>query len=80
MPHNRLRTTLTHAGNGIGDRHVGHALAGVRSGFERAIGLIFSSWGFRPDRSISRPDATHCQAGPGARREVRSRLKLATFE
>src|ERR1700735_3155518 len=62
MQHNRRRTTLTMLGMAWGIATVVILLA-FGSGFERAIGLIFSSWG--TDVIGAFPGRTSLQAGGG---------------
>jgi putative ABC transport system permease protein len=76
MQHNRRRTTLTMMGMAWGIATVVILLA-FGSGFERAIGLIFSSWG--TDVIGAFPGRTSLQAG-GAKAGTEVRLKLADVE
>src|SRR6267142_6409284 len=76
MQHNRRRTTLTMLGMAWGIATVVILLA-FGSGFERAIGLIFSSWGV--DVIGAFPGRTSLQAG-GAKAGSEVRLKLADVE
>src|SRR5258705_3786257 len=76
MQHNRRRTTLTMLGMAWGIASVVVLLA-FGSGFERAISLIFSSWGV--DVIGAFPGRTSLQAG-GAKAGSEVRLKLADVE
>src|SRR6267378_2912528 len=76
MQHNRRRTTLTMLGMAWGIATVVILLA-FGSGFERAINLIFSSWG--TDVIGAFPGRTSLQAG-GAKAGSEVRLKLADVE
>ena len=76
MQHNRRRTTLTMLGMAWGIATVVILLA-FGSGFERAIGLIFSSWG--TDVIGAFPGRTSLQAG-GAKAGSQVRLKLADVD
>jgi putative ABC transport system permease protein len=76
MRHNRRRTTLTMLGMAWGIATVVILLA-FGSGFERAIGLIFSSWG--TDVIGAFPGRTSLQAG-GAKAGSEVRLKLADVD
>jgi putative ABC transport system permease protein len=76
MRHNRRRTTLTMLGMAWGIATVVILLA-FGSGFERAISLIFSSWGV--DVIGVFPGRTSLQAG-GAKAGSEVRLKLADIE
>jgi putative ABC transport system permease protein len=76
MRHNRRRTTLTMLGMAWGIATVVILLA-FGSGFERAINLIFSSWGV--DVIGVFPGRTSLQAG-GAKAGSEVRLKLADIE
>src|SRR6266849_723851 len=76
MQHNRRRTTLTMLGMAWGIATVVILLA-FGSGFERAIGLIFSSWGV--DVIGAFPGRTSLQAG-GAKAGSEVRLKLADVD
>jgi len=76
MQHNRRRTTLTMLGMAWGIATVVILLA-FGSGFERAIGLIFSSWG--TDVIGAFPGRTSLQAG-GAKAGAEVRLKLADVD
>src|SRR5271166_4624261 len=76
MQHNRRRTTLTMMGMAWGIATVVILLA-FGSGFERAIGLIFSSWG--TDVIGAFPGRTSLQAG-GAKAGTEVRLKLADVD
>src|ERR1700733_2805729 len=76
MQHNRRRTVLTMVGRGWGIATV-VILLGFGSGFERAINLIFSSWG--PDVIGAFPGRTSLQAG-GAKAGAEVRLKLADVD
>jgi putative ABC transport system permease protein len=76
MQHNRRRTALTMMGMAWGIATVVILLA-FGSGFERAIGLIFSSWG--TDVIGAFPGRTSLQAG-GAKAGTEVRLKLADVE
>ncbi len=76
MQHNRRRTVLTMLGMAWGIATVVILLA-FGSGFERAIGLIFSSWG--TDVIGAFPGRTSLQAG-GAKAGSEVRLKLADVD
>ena len=76
MRHNRRRTTLTMLGMAWGIATVVILLA-FGSGFERAINLIFSSWG--TDVIGAFPGRTSLQAG-GAKAGSEIRLKLADVD
>jgi len=76
MQHNRRRTTLTMLGMAWGIATVVILLA-FGSGFERAINLIFSSWG--TDVIGAFPGRTSLQAG-GAKAGSQVRLKLADVD
>ncbi|MGO9516986.1 MAG: ABC transporter permease [Candidatus Korobacteraceae bacterium] len=76
MQHNRRRTTLTMMGMAWGIATVVILLA-FGSGFERAINLIFSSWG--TDVIGAFPGRTSLQAG-GAKAGAEVRLKLADVD
>jgi putative ABC transport system permease protein len=76
MQHNRRRTTLTMLGMAWGIATVVILLA-FGSGFERAINLIFSSWG--TDVIGAFPGRTSLQAG-GSKAGSEVRLKLADVE
>jgi putative ABC transport system permease protein len=76
MRHNRRRTTLTMLGMAWGIATVVILLA-FGSGFEHAIGLIFSSWGV--DVIGVFPGRTSLQAG-GAKAGSEVRLKLADVD
>src|SRR5271156_5850351 len=76
MQHNRRRTTLTMLGMAWGIATVVILLA-FGSGFERAISLIFSSWG--TDVIGAFPGRTSLQAG-GAKAGTEGRLKLADVD
>src|SRR5712692_8852353 len=76
MQHNRRRTTLTMLGMAWGIATVVILLA-FGSGFERAINLIFSSWG--TDVIGAFPGRTSLQAG-GAKAGSEVRLKLADVD
>jgi len=76
MQHNRRRTTLTMLGMAWGIATVVILLA-FGSGFERAISLIFSSWG--TDVIGAFPGRTSLQAG-GAKAGSQVRLKLADVD
>src|SRR3977135_1548945 len=76
MQHNRRRTTLTLLVMACGIAPVGIVFA-CGSGFERAINLIFSSWGV--DVIGAFPGRTSLQAG-GAKAGSEVRLKLADVE
>jgi len=76
MQHNRRRTTLTMLGMAWGIATVVILLA-FGSGFERAITLIFSSWG--TDVIGAFPGRTSLQAG-GAKAGTEVRLKLADVD
>ena len=76
MQHNRRRTTLTMLGMAWGIATVVILLA-FGSGFERAINMIFSSWG--TDVIGVFPGRTSLQAG-GAKAGTQVRLKLADVE
>ncbi|HLX83482.1 MAG TPA: ABC transporter permease [Terriglobales bacterium] len=76
MRHNRRRTTLTMLGMAWGIATVVILLA-FGSGFERAIGMIFSSWG--TDVIGAFPGRTSLQAG-GAKAGSEVRLKIADVD
>src|SRR6202041_2156772 len=76
MRHNRRRTTLTMLGMAWGIATVVILLA-FGSGFERAINLIFSSWG--TDVIGAFPGRTSLQAG-GAKAGAEGRLKIADVD
>ena len=76
MRHNRRRTTLTMLGMAWGIATVVILLA-FGSGFERAISLIFSSWGV--DVIGAFPGRTSLQAG-GSKAGSEVRLKLADVD
>jgi len=76
MQHNRRRTTLTMLGMAWGIATVVILLA-FGSGFERAINVIFSSWGV--DVIGVFPGRTSLQAG-GAKAGTEVKLKLADVE
>src|SRR3979490_2632613 len=76
MQHKRRRTTLTMLGMAWGIATVVILLA-FGSGFERAINLIFSSWG--TDVIGAFPGRTSLQAG-GAKAGSEVRLKLADVD
>jgi putative ABC transport system permease protein len=76
MQHNRRRTALTMLGMAWGIATVVILLA-FGSGFERAINLIFSSWG--TDVIGAFPGRTSLQAG-GAKAGAEVRLKLADVD
>ena len=76
MQHNRRRTTLTMLGMAWGIATVVILLA-FGSGFERAINLIFSSWG--TDVIGVFPGRTSLQAG-GAKAGSEIRLKIADVD
>jgi putative ABC transport system permease protein len=76
MLHNRRRTTLTMLGMAWGIATVVILLA-FGSGFERAINLIFSSWGI--DVIGAFPGRTSLQAG-GSKAGSEVRLKLADVD
>jgi putative ABC transport system permease protein len=76
MKHNRRRTALTMLGMAWGIATVVILLA-FGSGFERAIGVIFSSWG--TDVIGAFPGRTSLQAG-GAKAGSEVRLQLADVE
>ena len=76
MRHNRRRTMLTMLGMAWGIATVVILLA-FGSGFERAINLIFSSWG--TDVIGAFPGRTSLQAG-GAKAGAEVRLKLADVD
>jgi putative ABC transport system permease protein len=76
MQHNRRRTTLTMLGMAWGIATVVILLA-FGSGFERAITMIFSSWG--TDVIGAFPGRTSLQAG-GAKAGSEVRLKLADVD
>src|SRR5919204_3685514 len=76
MRQNRRRTTLTMLGMAWGIATVVILLA-FGSGFERAITLIFSSWG--TDMIMVFPGRTSLQAG-GAKAGSEVKLKLADIE
>jgi putative ABC transport system permease protein len=76
MQHNRRRTTLTMLGMAWGIATVVILLA-FGSGFERAIRLVFSSWG--TDVIGAFPGRTSLQAG-GAKAGGEVRLKLADVD
>jgi len=76
MRHDRRRTTLTMLGMAWGIATVVILLA-FGSGFERAINLIFSSWG--TDVIGAFPGRTSLQAG-GSKAGSEIRLKLADVD
>jgi len=76
MQHNRRRTTLTMLGMAWGIATVVILLA-FGSGFERAINLIFSSWG--TEMIMAFPGRTSLQAG-GSKAGSEIRLKLADVD
>jgi putative ABC transport system permease protein len=76
MQHNRRRTTLTMLGMAWGIATVVILLA-FGSGFERAINLIFSSWG--TDMIMVFPGRTSLQAG-GSKAGSEVKLKLADVD
>jgi putative ABC transport system permease protein len=76
MQHNRRRTTLTMLGMAWGIATVVILLA-FGSGFERAISMIFSSWG--TDVIGAFPGRTSLQAG-GAKAGTEVRLQLADVD
>ncbi len=76
MQHNRRRTALTMLGMAWGIATVVILLA-FGSGFERAIGLIFSSWG--TDVIGAFPGRTSLQAG-GAKAGSEIRLQIADVD
>lgn len=76
MQHNRRRTTLTMLGMAWGIATVVILLA-FGSGFERAIDIIFSSWG--TDVIGAFPGRTSLQAG-GAKAGSEVRLKIADVD
>jgi putative ABC transport system permease protein len=76
MQHNRRRTALTMLGMAWGIATVVILLA-FGSGFEQAIGVIFSSWG--TDVIGAFPDRTSLQAG-GAKAGSQIRLQLADVD
>src|ERR1700757_1436762 len=76
MKHNRRRTTLTMLGMAWGIATVVILLA-FGSGFERAINLIFSSWG--TEMIMAFPGRTSLQAG-GAKAGSEVKLKVADVE
>src|SRR5438067_11871425 len=76
MQHNRRRTTLTMLGMAWGIATVVILLA-FGSGFERAINMIFSSWG--TDVIGVFPGRTSLQAG-GSKAGTEVRLKLADID
>jgi putative ABC transport system permease protein len=76
MQHNRRRTALTMLGMAWGIATVVILLA-FGSGFERAIGMIFSSWG--TDVIGAFPGRTSLQAG-GAKAGTEVRLKAADVD
>ena len=76
MQHNRRRTTLTMLGMAWGIATVVILLA-FGSGFERAISLIFSSWG--TEMIMVFPGRTSLQAG-GSKAGSEVRLKLADVD
>ena len=76
MQHNRRRTALTMLGMAWGIATVVILLA-FGSGFERAIGIIFSSWG--TDVIGAFPGRTSLQAG-GAKAGSEIRLQLADVD
>jgi putative ABC transport system permease protein len=76
MQHNRRRTTLTMLGMAWGIATVVILLA-FGSGFERAINMIFSSWG--TDVIGAFPGRTSLQAG-GAKAGAEVRLKIADVD
>ncbi len=76
MQHNRRRTALTMLGMAWGIATVVILLA-FGSGFERAIGIIFSSWG--TDVIGAFPGRTSLQAG-GAKAGTEIRLQIADVD
>src|ERR1700723_3906479 len=76
MQHNRRRTTLTMLGMAWGIATVVILLA-FGSGFERAISLIFSSWG--TDVIGAFPGRTSLQSG-GSKAGSEVRLQLADVD
>jgi putative ABC transport system permease protein len=76
MQHNRRRTTLTMLGMAWGIATVVILLA-FGSGFERAINIIFSSWG--TDVIGAFPGRTSLQAG-GSKAGTEIRLKIADVD
>src|ERR1700716_1322014 len=76
MQHNRRRTTLTMLGMAWGIA-TGVILLAFGSGFERAINMIFSSWG--TDVIGAFPGRTSLQAG-GAKAGREGRLKLVDVD
>src|SRR5579859_4788453 len=76
MKHNRRRTTLTMLGMAWGIATVVILLA-FGSGFERAIDMIFSSWG--TDVIGAFPGRTSLQAG-GAKAGTEVRLQVADID
>jgi putative ABC transport system permease protein len=76
MQHNRRRTTLTMLGMAWGIATVVILLA-FGSGFERAITVIFSSWG--TDMIMVFPGRTSLQAG-GTKAGSEVKLKLADVD
>ena len=76
MKHNRRRTTLTMLGMAWGIATVVILLA-FGSGFERAINMIFSSWG--TEMIWSFPGRTSLQAG-GSKAGSEVKLKLADVD
>jgi len=76
MQHNRRRTALTMLGMAWGIATVVILLA-FGSGFERAIGIIFSSWG--TDVIGAFPGRTSLQAG-GAKAGTQVRLQIADVD
>src|ERR1700726_899095 len=76
MQHNRRRTALTMLGMAWGIATIVILLA-FGSGFERAIGIIFSSWG--TDVIGAFPGRTSLQAG-GAKAGSEIRLQIADVE
>ncbi len=76
MQHNRRRTTLTMLGMAWGIATVVILLA-FGSGFERAINLIFSSWG--TDMIMVFPGRTSLQAG-GSKAGTEVKLKIADVD
>src|SRR6202163_4664397 len=76
MQHNRRRTALTMLGMAWGIATVVILLA-LGSGFERAIGIIFSSWG--TDVIGAFPGRTSLQAG-GAKAGSEIRLQIADVD
>src|SRR5271165_1499995 len=76
MKYNRRRTTLTMLGMAWGIATVVILLA-FGSGFERAIGIVFSSWG--TDVIGAFPGRTSLQAG-GAKAGTQVRLQIADVD